>query len=98
MYWNVISAKYLDGYRLEVEFEDGQSGVVDFQKFIRKGGVFRRLADREFFKRFKINQDFGVLCWGGDLDIAPESLYEEAIGSRPAALVAESKAKYGRKR
>ena len=98
MYWSVASAKYLDGYRLEVTFEDGKSGVVDFKKFIRKGGVFQRLADVGFFKQFHINPDFGVICWGDDLDIAPESVYQEATGIQPTAAVAEGKGRYSRKR
>jgi hypothetical protein len=97
MHWNVVSAKYIDGHQLEIAFEDGKSGVVDFQKFIDKGGVFQRLADVGFFKQFHINTDFGVICWGDDVDVAPESLYQEAVGSRPAALVAEPKGKYNEK-
>jgi len=31
MYFNVISAEYVDGYRLKVAFEDGTSGVVDLE-------------------------------------------------------------------
>jgi hypothetical protein len=98
MHWSAVSAKYLDGHRLEITFEDGKSGIVDFQKYIRKGGVFQRLADVKFFKQFHINADFGVICWGDDVDIAPESLYQEAVGGQAAALVAEPKGKYDKKR
>ncbi len=75
MHYSVISAKYLDSYRLELVFKDGKSGVVDFQKYIREGGVFARLADLNFFKQFSINPDFGVVCWGNEVDVAPETLY-----------------------
>ena len=95
MYYSVISAKYLDGYRLALDFADGKSGIVDFQKYISEGGVFARLADLNFFKRFSINPDFGVVCWGNEVDVAPETLYYEATGIPSAAMVAESPAKYG---
>jgi len=98
MYWSVVSAKYLDGYRLAVTFEDGKSGVVDLEPHLRKAPVFQRLLDRNAFKSFHINRDFGVVCWGDDLDIAPETLYAEATVPRPAARVAETSAEYGRKR
>jgi len=98
MHWNVISAKYLDGYRLAVTFADGNSGVVDLEKQIRAGGVFARLADLKAFQQFQINPDFGVICWGDDVDIAPETLYEEAVGKPTAAMVAESSGKYTTKR
>jgi hypothetical protein len=98
MYWNVKSAKYLDGYRLSVTFADGKSGVVDLERHLRKGPVFRRLLDVNVFKQFQINPDFGVICWGDDLDIAPETLYEEAVGRPAVAKVAESPGKYSTKR
>jgi hypothetical protein len=98
MYWDVTSAKYLDGYRLAVRFADGKSGVVDLERLLHKGPVFRRLLDINMFKQFKINPDFGVICWGDDLDIAPETLYEEAIGHPSVSKVAETPGKYRAKR
>ncbi|MBM3890338.1 MAG: DUF2442 domain-containing protein [Verrucomicrobia bacterium] len=98
MHYDVVSAKYLDGYRLLLEFADGKSGVVDFQKYPRAGGVFRPLANLEFFKKFQINPDFGTVCWGDKIDVAPETLYAEATGSRAAMMVAETPAKYAVKR
>ena len=35
---NVIAARYINDYRLELFFEDGKKGVVDFCKFLEKGG------------------------------------------------------------
>jgi len=94
MYWSVKSAKYLDGYRVAVSFADGKSGVVDLEKNLRQSPVFKRLLDVQAFQQFRINPDFGVLCWGDDLDIAPETLYEEATGGHAAAKVAEAPAQY----
>lgn len=98
MHWNVTTAKYLDGYRLRVTFADGKSGIVDFQKYIQRGGVFRQLANLAFFKTFSINPDFGVLTWGESVDIAPETLYADATQQRSPAAVAESSAPYRSKR
>jgi len=80
MYYDVISAQYTDGYRLQVTFEDGKSGIVDFKKYIEKGGVFSRLKDFDYFKRFQINEDLGIIAWDNQIDIAPETLYSEATG------------------
>ena len=100
MYYSVISAEYVDGYRLKVAFEDGTAAVVDLTPYTKRGGVFRKLADADFFKRFRINTDFGVICWGahGEVDIAPETLYELAGGRKTYARVAESGAEYGGKK
>jgi hypothetical protein len=75
---DVISANYKGGYKIEVTFEDGATGVVDFSKYLSKGGVFEKFRDIEFFKNFKINEELGVLTWGEEVDIAPETLYAEA--------------------
>jgi hypothetical protein len=98
MYWSVVSAEHLDGYRLRVCFEDGKSGVVDLEKHLRRAPVFKRLLKIEAFKDFRINPDFGVICWGEDLDIAPETLYNEVVVAPSVAMVAEPPASYGTNR
>jgi len=78
---DVISANYKGEYKIEVTFEDGASGVVDFSKYLSKGGVFDKFRDIGFFKNFKVNEELGVLTWGDEVDIAPETLYAEATKS-----------------
>ena len=78
---DVISANYSGGYKIEVTFEDGATGIIDFSKYLDKGGVFEKFEDMEFFKNFKINEELGVLTWGDEVDIAPETLYAEATSS-----------------
>ena len=81
MLWDVISAKYKGEYKIELTFEDGASGIVDFSKYLLEGGVFEKFKDMGFFKNFQINEDLGVLTWGDEIDIAPETLYSEATNS-----------------
>jgi uncharacterized protein DUF2442 len=80
MIHDVVSAEYKSGYRIKVVFDDGRSGIVDFSRYAQRGGVFERFRDLEFFRRFEVNQELGVLTWEGDVDIAPEILYAEATG------------------
>ena len=82
MYKDVISATYKGNYEIEVTFEDGATGIVDFSKYLSKGGVFEKFNDIEFFKSFKINHDLGVLTWADEINIAPETIYAEATGSQ----------------
>lgn len=82
MYKDVISANYKGDYKIEVTFEDGAKGVVDFSKYLSKGGVFEKFKNIEFFKSFKINEELGVLTWADEIDIAPETLYAEATDSQ----------------
>ena len=78
---DVIAANYKGGYKIELIFEDGASGIVDFSKYLNKGGVFEKFRDMEFFMNFKINEELGALTWGDEVDIAPETLYAEATNS-----------------
>lgn len=78
MIHDVVSASYKGEYKIEVTFDNGKRGIVDFSKYLDKGGVFDRFKDISFFKNFKINEELGVLTWGGEIDVAPETLYAEA--------------------
>ena len=80
MSYDVISAEYCDDYKIKVTFENGKSGIVDFQAFVNGRGIFSRLRDKESFMRFHINTELGILEWENDIDIAPETLYAEATG------------------
>ncbi|RKY05950.1 MAG: DUF2442 domain-containing protein [Planctomycetota bacterium] len=78
MYYDLKEIKVLDGHKLFVKFEDQKQGVVDLSGIINKGGVFTQLKERKQFEQAYIDPDWGVLCWPGDIDIAPETLYESA--------------------
>ncbi len=80
MIHDVISAVYREGYKIEVSFDDGRKGVIDFAKYPRRGGAFDRFKDMDYFRSFTINRELGVLTWQNEIDIAPETLYAEATG------------------
>ena len=77
---DVVSGIYKGGYRIELEF-DGGRGIVDFAKYLKRDGVFERFRDLGYFRNFVINKELGVLTWGNEIDIAPETLYAEATGT-----------------
>jgi hypothetical protein len=81
MLHDVVSAIYRGAYLIEIEFDDGRCGTVDFAKYLERRGVFERFRDLEFFRSFAINEELGVLTWGNEIDIAPETLYAEATGT-----------------
>jgi hypothetical protein len=81
MIHDVVSAVYRGGHKIEVTFDDGKKGVIDFAKYLRRGGVFERFKDRDFFRSFTINEELGTLTWQDEIDVAPETLYAEATGS-----------------
>ncbi|MBI4685890.1 MAG: DUF2442 domain-containing protein [Nitrospirae bacterium] len=71
---HVIEAEYLENYIIKVWFDDGSVKIVDLEPYAKRGGIFSRLADKEFFKKYFI--DLNTLCWPNGADIAPERLYE----------------------
>ncbi|MEI6647619.1 MAG: DUF2442 domain-containing protein [bacterium] len=77
MLYDVIKAGYITDYKVMVEFEDGHSGIVDFAPYIQKGGVFAEFSDLSFFKRFSVSKALGTIVWDGQIDVAPETLYEK---------------------
>ena len=79
MWHDIINLKKLDGYKIELEFDNNRRGVVDLSSNIDRGGVFSRFADREYFDAVELNRELGVLCWPGGVDMAPETIYEAAM-------------------
>ena len=51
--------------KIELTFEDGATGVVDFSKYLSKGGVFEKFKDIEFYKNLKFMRNLG--CWHGEM-------------------------------
>lgn len=70
-----VSAR--DDYTLEIRFSTGESRLFDARPYLERG-VFTRLKDLTLFKH--AHAAFETVCWPGNLDIAPEKLYDR---SRP---------------
>ncbi|MDI6731770.1 MAG: DUF2442 domain-containing protein [Candidatus Margulisbacteria bacterium] len=75
MLYDVLKIKHLEDYKLELEFENGVKGVIDFSVYLKKGGVFGKFKNMNYFRKAYINMELGTICWPGSLDIAPETLY-----------------------
>lgn len=67
----------LDDYKLWLKFSNGEVKVFDFTKVL-DFPAFLPLKNKAVFNSVYI--DYGVTCWNdGDMDIAPEYLYEHGI-------------------
>ena len=75
----VVRAEYRDGYRIWVEFNNGQSGIVDLSDALW-GPMFEPLKDVQRFQRFVVSDTLHTLAWENDADLAPEYLYEKLAG------------------
>lgn len=76
--YDVTRVNYIERYKLEIEFENGERGIVDLLEYTNKGGVFNRFSDIDYFKQVYVNSEIGTLCWPDGVDIAPETLYSMA--------------------
>lgn len=80
---NVNEAHYVDGYRLSITFNTGESAVVDFSQLIAETPKAAPLRDVGQFKSFYLD-GWPTLAWSCGFDIAPELLYQMATGKLPA--------------
>ena len=85
-YWRIVSVSHLPGFRLSVRFNDGTEGTVVMSGLIQSpnAGVFEVLRDEKFFS--KVTLHYGAVTWPGELDLAPDALYEAISKSGECVL------------
>lgn len=71
----VKSVKPRDGYRLEITFESGETGIFDCAPLLNFG-VFTELQDLSYFKQARAKG--GTVAWPHEQDICPDTLYEDS--------------------
>jgi len=73
----VISVRPLGDYRLWLRFSTGEEKEFDFKPFLN-AKCYKPLNDEDVFNSVYI--DYGVTVWNdGDIDIAPERLYQDGV-------------------
>ncbi|NOT17571.1 MAG: DUF2442 domain-containing protein [Sulfuriferula sp.] len=65
-----------EDFTLELWFNTGDHRLFDASPYLTQG-VFTRLQDINLFKQAFVALD--TVCWPGDLDIAPETLYDRSL-------------------
>lgn len=76
MLLDIISVHATKEYLLYLEFENGEKKVFDMTQLMDKR-PFVRLKDSPLFLAARV--DYGTVCWPGNIDIAPETLYDRSI-------------------
>ncbi|MGE5551139.1 MAG: DUF2442 domain-containing protein [Bacteroidota bacterium] len=77
----ISRVRVLQGYRLELEFDDGVCGVVDLADLAGQG-VFALWQDYRAFEQVQIGSS-GELIWSDRVDLCPDSLYLKVTGKKP---------------
>jgi Protein of unknown function (DUF2442) len=70
----ITKANYIQEYKIELEFNNNQKGIVDFKNHLDKK-IFQSLKDIENFKNFKLNS--WTLEWENGADFSPEFLLDK---------------------
>ena len=77
---SIEQAKYLEGYKISLKFNDGKESVVDFKEFLynAKHPDIQKYKDIERFQSFEI--DYGDLEWNDyELAFPIADLYNNTI-------------------
>jgi len=82
MFLHIVEAKYLEGYKVEVTFNNGQKGIADLSAALR-GRVFEPLRDPALFAQLRVDDDLRTIVWQNGADLAPEYIYFQAFRERP---------------
>ena len=72
----VISVVPEDDYKLLLNFDTGELRRFDMKPYL-DFPVYMRLKNKVFFGLTQIQ--YGTVTWPGEIDIAPETLYEKSI-------------------
>ncbi len=77
----VNHVRHVHDYRLELGFTNGVRKEVDFRdRIVGRRGVFRPLADVDYFKKVQLEPEAGTIVWPNGVDFCPDVLYSLATG------------------
>jgi hypothetical protein len=74
MNYDVIEVRPVEYLHLNVTFRDGLCGEIILMES-HLNGVFEALKNPEIFS--KVNCENGFVEWPGEIDLAPDAMYEE---------------------
>ena len=72
----VIRVKPREDFSLELWFSTGDHRLFDARPYLNRG-IFTRLQDFSLFNQAFVSLD--TVCWPGNLDIAPETLFDRSV-------------------
>ncbi len=73
---DVIAVKPRPDFQLDLEFKNGERRRFDMRPLL-KIKPWNRISTVNLFERARI--EYGTVVWPGEIDIAPETLYDDSI-------------------
>lgn len=72
---DVVHVEVAPDYRLRLVFENGERRIFDMTPYLERR-PYLHLKDKRQFARASV--DCGTVVWPGDVDVAPETLYQRS--------------------
>jgi hypothetical protein len=76
MLLDVVTVKPQPDYQLELKFANGERRRFDMRPLLALK-PWSRIASPHLFELAKV--EYGTVVWPGEIDIAPETLYDDSI-------------------
>lgn len=76
----IISAKYLDDYKIFLTFNDNQTKIIDFYNLLKSSPYKneKKFIEKEYFQQFRI--ELGDLIWNDyDMCFQAKNLYNGVL-------------------
>ena len=73
---DVVKVKPQADFQLDLTFENGELRRFDMRPLLAIK-PWNRIASLHLFERARV--DYGTVVWPGEIDIAPETLYDDSI-------------------
>ena len=73
---DVVTVKPQHDFQLDLEFENGERRRFDMRPLLEIK-PWNRIAKLSLFERVRV--DYGTVVWPGEIDIAPETLYDLSV-------------------
>jgi hypothetical protein len=80
----ILMAKPVSDFRIELAFDNGESGVVDLSSYAGRG-VFAAWNSPGVFEQVRVTAE-GALEWPGEIDLCPDALYLKMTGKTAEQL------------